>query len=173
MNHLKDYHVKHTVLNFLTYADEYAIGYFKKQVTGNGCNKRTRDTTGGNDSWVAPFESADEFQYHTHRHQPTWQFGNFFSAKVNYLFSYYYQYARPNEELSTVKLAFLPNRKVRAESAFATLILIGWQLHPANEILRISFQCQSWRELLWMSLSKLRPCFMLFQSSSSLQDEAK
>ena len=33
MNHLKDYHVKHSVLNFLTYADEYAIGYFKKQVT--------------------------------------------------------------------------------------------------------------------------------------------
>ena len=32
MNHLKDYHVKHRVLNFLTYADEYAIGYFKKQV---------------------------------------------------------------------------------------------------------------------------------------------
>ena len=32
MNHLKDYHVKHSVLNFLTYADEYAIGYFKKQV---------------------------------------------------------------------------------------------------------------------------------------------
>lgn len=33
MNHLKDYHVKHSVLNFLTYADEYAIGYFKKQVS--------------------------------------------------------------------------------------------------------------------------------------------
>ena len=32
MNHLKDYHIKHNVLNFLTYADEYAIGYFKKQV---------------------------------------------------------------------------------------------------------------------------------------------
>ncbi|XP_030058616.1 histone acetyltransferase KAT2B isoform X2 [Microcaecilia unicolor] len=31
MNHLKEYHIKHTVLNFLTYADEYAIGYFKKQ----------------------------------------------------------------------------------------------------------------------------------------------
>jgi len=31
MNHLKDYHIKHNVLNFLTYADEYAIGYFKKQ----------------------------------------------------------------------------------------------------------------------------------------------
>ncbi|XP_057293322.1 histone acetyltransferase KAT2A-like [Hydractinia symbiolongicarpus] len=31
MNHLKDYHTKHGILNFLTYADEYAIGYFKKQ----------------------------------------------------------------------------------------------------------------------------------------------
>ena len=31
MNHLKDYHVKHSVLHFLTYADEFAIGYFKKQ----------------------------------------------------------------------------------------------------------------------------------------------
>eukprot|EP00794_Sanderia_malayensis_P003814 gene3814-4343_t len=31
MNHLKDYHIKHSILNFLTYADEYAIGYFKKQ----------------------------------------------------------------------------------------------------------------------------------------------
>ncbi len=33
MNHLKDYHIKHNVLNFLTYADEYAIGYFKKQAS--------------------------------------------------------------------------------------------------------------------------------------------
>ncbi|CAJ0921614.1 unnamed protein product [Ranitomeya imitator] len=31
MNHLKEYHIKHNVINFLTYADEYAIGYFKKQ----------------------------------------------------------------------------------------------------------------------------------------------
>lgn len=31
MNHLKDYHVKHSVYYFLTYADEYATGYFKKQ----------------------------------------------------------------------------------------------------------------------------------------------
>lgn len=33
MNHLKEYHIKHEILNFLTYADEYAIGYFKKQVS--------------------------------------------------------------------------------------------------------------------------------------------
>uniref|UniRef100_A0A4W6CTR1 histone acetyltransferase n=1 Tax=Lates calcarifer TaxID=8187 RepID=A0A4W6CTR1_LATCA len=31
MNHLKEYHIKHNILYFLTYADEYAIGYFKKQ----------------------------------------------------------------------------------------------------------------------------------------------
>ncbi|XP_060075718.1 histone acetyltransferase KAT2B-like [Ylistrum balloti] len=31
MNHLKDYHIRHSVLHFLTFADEYAIGYFKKQ----------------------------------------------------------------------------------------------------------------------------------------------
>ncbi|KAG8201993.1 hypothetical protein JTE90_027462 [Oedothorax gibbosus] len=31
MNHLKDYHVKRNILNFLTYGDKYAIGYFKKQ----------------------------------------------------------------------------------------------------------------------------------------------
>ncbi|NWS43894.1 KAT2B acetyltransferase, partial [Probosciger aterrimus] len=32
MNHLKEFFFKHNILNFLTYADEYAIGYFKKQV---------------------------------------------------------------------------------------------------------------------------------------------
>ena len=34
MNHLKDYHIKHGVNHFLTYADKYAIGYFKKQGFG-------------------------------------------------------------------------------------------------------------------------------------------
>lgn len=36
MNHLKD-HVKSAsdVMHFLTYADNYAIGYFKKQVCGD------------------------------------------------------------------------------------------------------------------------------------------
>lgn len=38
MNHLKEYHIKHDILNFLTYADEYAIGYFKKQVGFFTCN---------------------------------------------------------------------------------------------------------------------------------------
>ncbi|ODN01457.1 Histone acetyltransferase KAT2A [Orchesella cincta] len=31
MNQLRDYHLKHGVLHFLTYADKNAIGYFKKQ----------------------------------------------------------------------------------------------------------------------------------------------
>lgn len=32
MNHLKDYHVRVLKINFfLTYADEFALGYFKKQ----------------------------------------------------------------------------------------------------------------------------------------------
>lgn len=31
MNHLKDYHVQLGVHYFLTYADEFAVGYFRKQ----------------------------------------------------------------------------------------------------------------------------------------------
>ncbi|XKL59939.1 hypothetical protein PGB90_000955 [Kerria lacca] len=31
MNHLKEYHIKQNILHFLTFADEFAIGYFKKQ----------------------------------------------------------------------------------------------------------------------------------------------
>ncbi|KAI0989031.1 hypothetical protein GJ496_009086 [Pomphorhynchus laevis] len=31
MNHLKNYHIKEGILYFLTFADEFAIGYFKKQ----------------------------------------------------------------------------------------------------------------------------------------------
>ena len=31
MNHLKDYHLRQRIPTFLTYADEFAIGYFKKQ----------------------------------------------------------------------------------------------------------------------------------------------
>ena len=32
MNNLKDYCIRHSVLHLLTYADEHATGYFKKQV---------------------------------------------------------------------------------------------------------------------------------------------
>jgi len=31
MNHLKDYHIRNGILHFLTFADEFAVGYFKKQ----------------------------------------------------------------------------------------------------------------------------------------------
>lgn len=31
MNHLKDYHTQHGVYHFLTYADAFATGYFRKQ----------------------------------------------------------------------------------------------------------------------------------------------
>ncbi|XP_076348623.1 gcn5 acetyltransferase isoform X2 [Tachypleus tridentatus] len=31
MNHLKDYHIRHNIIHFLTFADEFAIGYFRKQ----------------------------------------------------------------------------------------------------------------------------------------------
>ncbi|XP_065836965.1 histone acetyltransferase KAT2A-like [Oscarella lobularis] len=31
MNHLKDYHIRHKLLHFLTFADEFAVGYFRKQ----------------------------------------------------------------------------------------------------------------------------------------------
>ena len=31
MNHCKDYHVRNGIYHLLTFADEFAIGYFKKQ----------------------------------------------------------------------------------------------------------------------------------------------
>jgi len=31
MNHIKDYHIRNGVYHFLTFADEFAVGYFKKQ----------------------------------------------------------------------------------------------------------------------------------------------
>lgn len=31
MNHLKDYHIQNNITHFLTFADEYATGYFRKQ----------------------------------------------------------------------------------------------------------------------------------------------
>lgn len=31
MNYLKDFHIQHGVYHFLTYADEFATGYFRKQ----------------------------------------------------------------------------------------------------------------------------------------------
>lgn len=62
MNHLKEYHIKHEILNFLTYADEYAIGYFKKQVklitaisNNNIINRgRTASAWQLQDKWLLP-----------------------------------------------------------------------------------------------------------------------
>lgn len=54
MNHLKDYHVKHSVLNFLTYADEYAIGYFKKQ----GFSKDIRMQKSSYIGYIKDYEGA-------------------------------------------------------------------------------------------------------------------
>ena len=41
MNHLKDYHIQNSVLHFLTYADEYATGYFRKQVNFRSLYRHT------------------------------------------------------------------------------------------------------------------------------------
>ena len=85
----------------------------------------------------------------------------------------YYQYVRPIDKLLSVKRAFLrtKRRKARAENAFAALILIGCrdvkQLHSANEILRIPFQCQSWREFCGWNLFAL---FFPLNSCSCLAD---
>ena len=46
MNHLKDYHIKHGVNNFLTYADKYAIGFFKKQGFGKSIKLFKRNYQG-------------------------------------------------------------------------------------------------------------------------------
>ena len=54
-------------------------------------------------------------------------------------------------------------RNARTESTFAALMLTGCrdvkQLRSANEILRIPFQCQSWREFFWMSFVALQWTF--------------
>ena len=74
---------------------------------------------------------------------------------------------RPNYKLPFAKRPFLRAkrevpRNARAENAFASQILIGCrdvkQLRSANEILRIPFQSQGWRELLWMSSWVLSFC---------------
>jgi len=54
MNHLKDYHTKHGILNFLTYADEYAIGYFKKQGFSKVIKVPKEDYTG----YIKEYEGA-------------------------------------------------------------------------------------------------------------------
>ncbi|KAK2146841.1 hypothetical protein LSH36_582g02006 [Paralvinella palmiformis] len=54
MNHLKDYHIQHSVLHFLTFADEYAIGYFKKQ----GFSKDIKLTKSAYLGYIKDYEGA-------------------------------------------------------------------------------------------------------------------
>nr|CAB3257876.1 histone acetyltransferase KAT2A [Phallusia mammillata] len=54
MNHLKEYHIKQNVLHFLTYADEYAIGYFKKQ----GFSKEINVPRSGYVGYIKDYEGA-------------------------------------------------------------------------------------------------------------------
>lgn len=54
MNHLKDYHVKHHIYHFLTYADEYAIGYFKKQAFSPEISLKTENYLG----YIKDYEGA-------------------------------------------------------------------------------------------------------------------
>nr|XP_033816459.1 histone acetyltransferase KAT2A isoform X3 [Geotrypetes seraphini] len=54
MNHLKEYHIKHNILHFLTYADEYAIGYFKKQ----GFSKDIKVTKSRYLGYIKDYEGA-------------------------------------------------------------------------------------------------------------------
>lgn len=54
MNHIKDYHIKHNVLHFLTFADEYAIGYFKKQ----GFSKEIKLAKSVYNGYIKDYEGA-------------------------------------------------------------------------------------------------------------------
>jgi len=54
MNHIKDYHIKHGVLHFLTFADEYAIGYFKKQ----GFSKEIKLSKSVYNGYIKDYEGA-------------------------------------------------------------------------------------------------------------------
>ena len=113
------------------------------------------------------------------------------------LMLYYYQYARPNDKLPSVKRAFL---RAKREMCGMKIHLPPWwalmltgcrdvkQLRSANEILRIPFQCQSWREFcrwalahfvalqwtfdVWRFYFKVEevPDFQLFSSQNSNLD---
>lgn len=54
MNHLKEYHIRIGVLNFLTYADKFAIGYFKKQ----GFNKDIKMDSSLYKGFIKDYERA-------------------------------------------------------------------------------------------------------------------
>lgn len=54
MNHLKDYHVQHGVFHFLTYADSFATGYFRKQ----GFSREIRLTRQAYHGFIKEYEGA-------------------------------------------------------------------------------------------------------------------
>lgn len=54
MNHLKDYHIKHNIYHFLTYADQFAIGYFKKQ----GFTKEIKISATAYTGYIKDYEGA-------------------------------------------------------------------------------------------------------------------
>ncbi|ESO96746.1 hypothetical protein LOTGIDRAFT_143660 [Lottia gigantea] len=54
MNHLKDYHIRHNIFHFLTFADEFAIGYFKKQ----GFSKEIKLAKSAYNGYIKDYEGA-------------------------------------------------------------------------------------------------------------------
>ncbi|VDO81539.1 unnamed protein product [Soboliphyme baturini] len=54
MNHLKDYHIQKGVYHFLTYADEFAVGYFRKQ----GFSQQIGLPTSVYQSFIKEYEGA-------------------------------------------------------------------------------------------------------------------
>ncbi|XP_059487013.1 histone acetyltransferase KAT2A [Neocloeon triangulifer] len=60
MNHLKDYHIRLNVLHFLTFADEFAIGYFKKQ----GFSKEIKMPKAQYNGFIKDYEGATLMHCH-------------------------------------------------------------------------------------------------------------
>ena len=54
MNHIKDYHIRNGVYHFLTFADEHAVGYFKKQ----GFSKDLKLTKSIYSGYIKEYEGA-------------------------------------------------------------------------------------------------------------------
>ncbi|KAF7257398.1 hypothetical protein EG68_05820 [Paragonimus skrjabini miyazakii] len=54
MNHLKDYHVQHEIFHFLTYADSFATGYFRKQ----GFSREIRLARQAYQGYIKEYEGA-------------------------------------------------------------------------------------------------------------------
>ncbi|CAH8537159.1 unnamed protein product [Dicrocoelium dendriticum] len=54
MNHLKDYHVQHGIFHFLTYADSFATGYFRKQ----GFSREIRLSRQAYQGYIKEYEGA-------------------------------------------------------------------------------------------------------------------